>query len=279
MTSTHALSTDDGTLYYEVRGQGPLLVLTAAPMTADMFAPLADALADDHTVVTHDPRGIGRSALDDPEQDSTPALRADDLAALLADLGAADADFVGSSGGAVTTLALAERHPELARTIVAHEPPLMGLLPDAEQQFAATEEIIATYHRDGAGAAWRRFMINAGFPLPEEGTEAFDASPAGSEGGPNDRRFYVHELRGTVHHRVDPERIAAGRARVVPGVGADSGHLATDRTTRALAELLGTAPVVFPGDHGGFMEDPAGFAAVVREVLDPVTGSGPRPTP
>lgn len=279
MTGTRTLRTPDGVLHYEVHGEGPLLVLTGAPMGADMFGPLAQALADTRTVLTHDPRGIGRSVLDDPDQDSTPEARADDLVAILDDLGVTEADFLGSSGGAVTTLALAERHPDRARVIVAHEPPLLGLLPEAEEQFAVTEEIIATYHRDGAGAAWRRFMANAGFPTPEEDSEGADAHPAGEEGDPNDRRFYVHELRGTVHHRVDTERIAAGPARVLPALGAASDGLITDRTTRALAELLGTVPVVFPGDHGGFMEDPDAFSGVLREVLAPVTEAGRRPVP
>ncbi|SIO88378.1 alpha/beta fold hydrolase [Nocardiopsis sp. JB363] len=279
MTGTRTLKTPDGVLYYEVHGEGPLLILTGAPMGADMFGPLAEALAETHTVVTHDPRGIGRSVLDDPDQDSTPEARADDLVALLDHMGIAEADFLGSSGGAVTTLALAEHHPDRARVIVAHEPPLLGLLPEAEEQFAVTEEIIATYHRDGAGAAWRRFMANAGFPTPEEDSEGSDANPAEEEGDPNDHRFYVHELRGTVHHRVDIERIAAGSARVVPALGATSGGLITDRTTRALAELLGVVPVVFPGDHGGFVEDPNGFAGVLRETLASVTESGRRPTP
>ncbi|WP_067604733.1 alpha/beta fold hydrolase [Nocardiopsis listeri] len=283
MTSTHTLRTPDGVIHYEIRGEGPLLVLTGAPMGGEAFVPLAEALSDTHAVVTHDPRGIGRSVLDDPDQDSTPEARADDLVAILNDLGTDEADFLGSSGGAVTILALAERHADRARTIVAHEPPLLGLLPEAEEQFAVTEEIIATYHRDGAGAAWRRFMINAGFPAPEEGTEEIgpsaDEEEDGADDGENDRRFYVHELRGTVHHRVDPARIAAGSARVVLALGAASDGLITDRTARALAELLHTDPVVFPGDHGGFMEDPDGFAGVLREVLAPVTEAGRLPAP
>ena len=79
---THRPCTDvaDARLYYEVRGHGPLVVLVGAPMDAESFAPLADLLAADHTVLTTDPRGINRSTVADPEQDSTPQLRADDLA-------------------------------------------------------------------------------------------------------------------------------------------------------------------------------------------------------
>lgn len=43
-------------LYYEIRGQGPLIALIGAPMDADAFAPLAGQLATDHTVLTCDPR-------------------------------------------------------------------------------------------------------------------------------------------------------------------------------------------------------------------------------
>ncbi len=74
-------------LHYEVRGDGPLLVLVGAPMDAAAFAPLAGLLASDHTVLTTDPRGINRSGLEDPAQDSTPELRADDLARLVEALG------------------------------------------------------------------------------------------------------------------------------------------------------------------------------------------------
>jgi pimeloyl-ACP methyl ester carboxylesterase len=60
------------------------VVLVAAPMDATSFAPLADLLASDHTVLTTDPRGINRSPVDDPNLDSTPPMRADDLSRLLA---------------------------------------------------------------------------------------------------------------------------------------------------------------------------------------------------
>ena len=40
------LDVPDATLYYEVRGHGPLVALVGAPMHAEAFAPLADLLAD-----------------------------------------------------------------------------------------------------------------------------------------------------------------------------------------------------------------------------------------
>lgn len=121
------------------------LVLVGAPMDARSIAPLADLLATDHTVLTTDPRGINRSPVDDPDQESTPQLRADDLSLLLNQLDCGPAAVVGSSGGAVTALALAQAHPEQVHAVIAHEPPLTELLDDSEQLRAGAEEFIATY--------------------------------------------------------------------------------------------------------------------------------------
>ncbi|MEU2492508.1 alpha/beta hydrolase [Streptomyces sp. NPDC007883] len=266
-TTTHTLDVPGGRLHYEIRGTGPLVMVMGAPMDAGEFAPLADALAGDRTVVTHDPRGISRSRLDDPGQDSTPELRADDVVAILDALGAESADIFGSSGGAVTGLALATGHPERVRTLVAHEPPLLELLPDAAEQRAATDDLIETFHRDGVGAAWMKFMANAGFDL------GGDDAPGPPQGEPSERdlanstRFFAHELRHTALYRPDLDALKAGPVRVVVGIGADSGGLVTYRTSTALAERLGTAPVGFPGDHGGFLGRPAEFADVLRKVL------------
>jgi pimeloyl-ACP methyl ester carboxylesterase len=262
---THVLPRPGVRLHYEVRGDGPLLLLLGAPMPAADFAPLADALATDHTVVTTDPRGIAHSVLDDPQQDSTPQLRADDVAAILDDLGAQTADVFGSSGGAVTGLALVSQHPTRVRTLIAHEPPVMELLPDVAAQRAKTEEIVDTFHRDGVPAAMALFMANAGFNVKPEGAPvAAEPSPEQIAHG---TRFLAHELRGTASYLPDIAALTRGPARVVVGIGADSAGLLTYRTSMALADQLGSQPVEFPGGHGGFTGAPTEFADTLRKVL------------
>ncbi len=264
--STHTVAVSDARLHYEVRGQGPLLLILGAPMAAAEFAPLAHALADDHTVVTADPRGVAGSTVDDPTKDSTPEVRADDVAAILDDLGAASADVFGSSGGAVTALALVSRHPDRVRTVVAHEPPLLELLPDADEQRAATEDIIATFSSDGMFAAWGKFMANAGFDMPSGGPAGAPEMPAPSEQELRDAaHFFEHELRATTRYLPDVEALKTGQ--VVVGLGEESGHLLTQRTTAALADLLGVQPTMFPGDHGGFMGAPGAFADALRRHM------------
>jgi len=269
----------DGRLYYEVRGEGPLLVISGSPMPAAAFGQLADALSDHYTVVTHDPRGIAGSALDDPDAPSDPDRRADDLVALLDALDADTADFFGSSGGAVTGLALVTRHPGRVRTLIAHEPPLLELLPDAAEWRTSIDGIVSTFHEHGAGAAWGAFMASAGFV--HEGDEGVETDEAGAAGAAepaeshqptaqqeaDNARFFDHDLRGTTRYVPDVDALVLSPTRVVVGVGRGSGHLNTYRTSHALAALLAEPPVEFPGDHAGFLGQPAEFAAVIREQL------------
>jgi len=252
-------------LHYEIRGVGPLLLVIGSPMAAAEFAQLADALSSDYTVVTYDPRGHGSSATSDPDDDATADQRADDVVAILNDLGAADADVFGSSGGAVTGLALVSRHPGRVRTLVAHEPPLLELLPDAEEQRRATEAIVETFRTEGFGAAWHHFMVNAGFDLPSPGPDAPSPPAPTDHQHAEAARFFEHELRPTTRYLPDIPALSA--CNVVVGTGEDSGHLVTYRTSVALADLLGVKPVDFPGDHGGFLGAPAPFADRLREVL------------
>jgi pimeloyl-ACP methyl ester carboxylesterase len=246
------------TLHYELRGGGPLLVLVGAPMGAGYFAPLADLLAADHTVLTTDPRGIGASVLDEPESDSTAELRADDLARLIAHVDAGPAAVFGSSGGAVSALALAQGHPDSVHTVVAHEPPIMDVLEDRAERHAAGEDIIATYEAGDVAGAWKKFLVNAG--LPPDGPRP--DPPAADE-----RFWFRHEFRGTTQFRPDVAALRAGRARIVIGLGEASAGQLLDRTSRAMAALLGGEPVPFPGGHIEFVLDPAGFAVRLREVL------------
>ncbi|MGK2881611.1 MAG: hypothetical protein ACSLE6_12735 [Mycobacterium sp.] len=54
---------------------------------------------------------------------------------------------------------------------------------------------------------------------------------------------------------------------MVIGVGADSTPLLMYQTSAILACELGVDPVIFPGDHAGFLGDAAAFAATLRSVL------------
>ncbi|MGW6462052.1 alpha/beta fold hydrolase [Streptomyces sp. NPDC055078] len=254
-------------LHYEVRGAGPLVVLVGAPMDAVAFEPLADLLAADHMVVTTDPRGINRSSVEDPDADSTPALRADDLSRLIARVDAGPAVVFGSSGGAVSALALVEAHPEQVRTVIAHEPPLDELLDDREKVRVRTDDMIAAYLAGDVLGAWRTFFDLAGIELPDGVLEHMFGGERDPQVVADERFWFAHEMRPSVRWLPDVAVLGTAATRVVVGIGAESAGQVCDRTSRALATALGIEPTVFPGDHTGFADAPEAFADRLRAVL------------
>jgi pimeloyl-ACP methyl ester carboxylesterase len=258
-------------LYHEVRGQGPLLALIGSPMGAEPFRAVAELLAADHTVLTADPRGIGRSRLDGRATDATPELRADDLSRLLTHLDAGPAVVVGSSGGAVTALALAQAHPEQVHTIVAHEPPLDELLDDRDRRRAETERMVATYLDGDVIGAWQQFFAQAELGVPDEAVAEMFAGDREPQELADERYFFAHALLPTTTWQPDLARLRSVPIRVIVGIGQDSAGQLCDATSSALAAALGLEPVWFPGGHTGFAEDPDGFAERLRSVL---AGSG-----
>ncbi|MFI6304548.1 alpha/beta fold hydrolase [Amycolatopsis thailandensis] len=266
MTKTHTLDVPGARVRYEVRGDGPLLLLMGSPMGAAAFELLADELSSDHTVVTHDPRGIAGSPLHDPDEDSTPEKRADDVAALIDAVGTGPADVFGTSGGAMTVLALATRHPGRVRTVIAHEPPVLEFLPDAAEQRAKTDDVIDTCHRHGPIEAYAKFAANSGLDTEEQGSPGA-AGPSSAQDLADAARFFTHELRATTRYVPDVDVLTAGPSSVFVGLGADSAGLQTFHTSHALAGRLGEPPVEFPGGHTGFVLYAEEFARVVRKVI------------
>lgn len=253
-------------LYLEVRGHGPTVLLVGNPMDADAFALLADLLAADATVVTTDPRGIHRSPVDDRTAPVTVETRADDLAAILAEIGGGPALVLGSSGGAVSALALAQRHPELVATAIVHEAPLEELLDDREERRAASDRMVATYLSGDAAGAWALFLAEANIEMPDDGDGPQLPPEPDPQAVADEAFFFTHLLTPTTRWVPDTEALRRGGVRIVVGIGEESTGQVCDLTSRALAASLGVEPTMFPGDHTGFVTEPDRFAARMREL-------------
>jgi pimeloyl-ACP methyl ester carboxylesterase len=270
---TEMLKVPGASIYYEVRGSGPvLLMMPGGPADAGAFRRIAADLEVDYTVVTYDPRGLSHSTLDGPVNDERIVqVFADDAHRLLTATTKEPAFVFGSSGGAVIALELAAQHPEQVRMLVAHEPPAPALLPDPAHERAAMEEIVQTYRTAGIGPAMQKFMvqtrIRSGPPPPPPG----EPTPEMREGMAQMKRnmdFWLgHYFLAISAYEPDFDGLKAGSSRIVPGVGAESrGELANEGGLN-LAKRLGTKAVVFPGAHGGFESDATEFAATLREVF------------
>ncbi|MET1071261.1 MAG: alpha/beta hydrolase [Umezawaea sp.] len=261
-STSRTLDVDGARLHYRVRGQGPVVVFIGNPMGADGFGPIGSLFADDHTVVTYDPRGIGRSTRD-TDEDSTPEVLADDVSRVIAAVADEPVALFGSSGGAVTGLALVTRHPGLVRTLVAHEPPLIGFLPEDDPARPGMDEVLALALTDGPAAAMARFFAIAGF----QAGPAQLGPPPTPESLAKDDYFLRHMAGPTVHSAPDVDVLRASPTRIVIGVGAASRGQLAHRAATAFASRLGAPTVAFPGDHVGFVFEAEPFAKALREEL------------
>jgi pimeloyl-ACP methyl ester carboxylesterase len=281
--TTHTLDAPGATITYDVRGtlgDGTPLLLVGSPMDAAGFVTLAGHFTD-RPVVTYDPRGTGRSARTDGNGELTPDDHAGDLQRVVEAIGGGPVDVLASSGGAVNALAWVAVRGEQVRTLVAHEPPLAGVLPDRAALTAAIEDMHRTYQRDGLGPAMAKFMVLVSYDgeLPD-GYRYPPVDPAQfglptEDDGSRDDAVLGQNLRGCTGHQPDLDALRAASTRIVLARGERSGQTMAARGADAVAAALGTEPVTFPGDHGGFLGgeygmhgEPDAFAKRLREVLD-----------
>lgn len=160
MPTISTIETDGARLHAERRGDGsPLLLIPGGTGISANFSAVADALAWDYTVLAYDRRGHGRSRLL-PGVSGTLSLaqQSADARAVIEHSGYRSTAMLGSSAGAVIGLDLAARFPGTVRILIAHEPPLIGLLPEAARLRAGLDEVQRILKRDGPHAAVIRLM-------------------------------------------------------------------------------------------------------------------------
>jgi len=285
-TTTYMLDTGGAVIAYDVHGPLPTsdgrppLFMIGQPMCAGGFGTLASHFPD-RTVVTYDPRGLGRSTRKDGRVDNSPAVQASDVHAVVEALGAGPVDMFASSGGAVTALALVAAYPDDVVTLVAHEPPLIPVLSDAEAAERARAGFRDAYEAGGSGAGmaafmamttWRGEFTDEYFAQPPADPAAFGMSA--EDDGSRDDPLLSDRSWAITSYRPDADGLAAARTHIVIAVGEESEGTFTGRTAVATAELLGQQATVFPSHHGGFVGgefgypgQPEAFARKLRAVL------------
>src|SRR4051794_10582335 len=263
-------------------GGRPPLLMIGQPMAASGFGTLASHFPD-RTVVTYDPRGLGRSVRKDGRVEHAPTVQADDVHAVIEALGAGPVEMFASSGGAVTALALVAAYPDDVIRLLAHEPPLVPVLPDAEAAARARAGFHDAYEAKGWGAgmaafiamtSWRGEFTDEYFAQPPADPVAFGmpTEDDGSREDPllSDRSWPVSS------YRPDVDALAAAPTRIVIAVGEESEGSFTGRTSVAIAALLGRQATVFPSHHGGFLGGESGYAgqpeAFARKLRDVLNG-------
>lgn len=266
-TTTGTLKVPGASLYYEVRGSGPVLLLVCGGLyDAAGYAGLARQLAGRYTVVTYDRRGNSRSPLDGPPEEQRIDVHGDDAHRVLAAVGVTSGDparVFGNSSGAIVGLELAARHPEQVRTVVAHEPPIFELLPDRDHWRTVMREVADTFRKKGAGPAGE--VLSAALQMSGDGPDD-DRAPGGGPGpegepdpetmqmmariGQNMVSFIGYEVPPFARYTPDIAALRASPVRVVLAVGEASRGEPPYRAAFAVAESWGPSPWCSPATTG-----------------------------
>jgi pimeloyl-ACP methyl ester carboxylesterase len=295
--NTHTLESAEADIVYDVQGPLPTadgrppLFMIGQPMDASGFRTLASYFPD-RTVITYDPRGLGRSIRKDGRVDNAPTIQADDVHALIGALDVGPVEMFASSGGAVTALALVTANPNDVAVLVAHEPPLVLVLPDAEDAERALAQVRDAYTAKGWGFGMAAFVAMTSWrgEFSEEyfARSAPDPAQFGmptADDGSRDDPLLSDRSSAVSSYRPDIDALMAAPTRTVIAVGEESTGTFTGRTSVATAALLGQEVTVFPSHHGGFVGgdsgyagQPEAFARRLRDVLSadnsPLSGPG-----
>jgi pimeloyl-ACP methyl ester carboxylesterase len=272
-STTGALDVPGATLYYEVRGAGPLLLLIAGGGgDAGMYGGLFAELAARHTVLTYDPRPFSRSRLHGPVGGQRVGEWAEDALRLLDHVAPEESAAVaGCSSGAIVALDLLARHPDRLTRVVAHEPPLVELLADPAPFRALFAEVRDLVRTEGVGPAMLRFSEGLGAQRPPERTFELPAAvvETAARMHANQPVFLEHVLVPFTATVPDVNALHAAAHKLVPAAGRESrDQVPLHGPAARLADLLGRPLTAFPGGHLAAVERPQEFAASLLKALE-----------
>ena len=272
---------DGAKLYFERRGGGPpLLMIAGGGGDCGAFTAIANMLSSSYTVIAYDRRGNSRSALLRPPVEIEIAEQSADAVAVLRANGFEKALVFGTSGGATIALDIAARHPEAAEAVIAHEPPVPRILPDAEEILDEYDEIGRVLDTEGWREAFKMFLAFNRLTPPNSPAalkavlEPESVLPPGpllelmKRQAGNWEYMMRFEVPSFVDYVPDLRRISENRTKTVMGAGAETRGQYLHRASEAIAERLGAKFVEFPGGHSGAFEVPREFSVELRALLE-----------
>jgi pimeloyl-ACP methyl ester carboxylesterase len=267
------VTTEGDEIYYQCRGQGPpLLMISGGLGDAGIYSFVADILADEFRVITYDRRGHSRSSRHDP-QNFEVGQQGRDAVAVLRAAGEKSAIVFGSSGGALFALEMAKSQPQDVKAVIAHEPPAVRVLPDADkwlkffaQLYLTTLNDMQKASRDFAAA----IAVPAITPDPEilrsdepqkiQERQRKNSSPEFS---------MRYEILPCSSYQPDVSAIKKNGVKVFLGIGKLTRDAGTfyGRTAPILAKRPDCEMMTFPGHHWSYGIKPREWAATLRGLL------------
>lgn len=239
--STHTVRHEGAELRYQLRGEGPLLLLIPGRGgDGARYARLAQRLSGTYAVLTYDRRDTGFD-MGQQARDAAAVIRA-------ARPGSPRAAVFGQGGGGSIAFELAAHLPDVVTELVVHEAPTITLLPDAPKWLSQVRHVRATHARQGATAA----LALAGIDPAEL---------------PDPDAFLTHEYQAVALYTPDLDAVRRTGIPVVTAAGETSRGTCLDQAARVQAEHLACRHARFPGGHRGFETAVAEFAPALCTTL------------
>jgi pimeloyl-ACP methyl ester carboxylesterase len=259
----------DVSLYYEIHGGGPPLVMIHGwTLNARMWDDQVEALAGRYTVVRYDRRGFGRSS-------GEPATErdVDDLDRLLAFLAIPRAAVLGMSQGGWAALYFALDHPDRTDALILQAAMLPGLnLPFTGPDRVPSDVYVELARTEGMSAMRRAWIDHPFFTVARTipGVASRLAAMVEEYSGADLAKIKTPvygDARDAVHRasRIEAPTLVLIGACDIPYMRLLAGAQAYLIPRATLVELPGCG-------HLANMEAPAAFNVAVERFLDGVTG-------
>ena len=265
-------------LHYELSGSGdPLVLVHGSWGDHHNWDPVVSALAESFRVLAYDRRG--HSASERPAGQGSVFEDADDLAGLIDELGLAPAHVAGNSFGAVIVLRAATRRPEVFRSLIVHEPPLVSLLAGTELEPALAEvqrridAVVGLLEGSDHEGAARLFVETIAF-----GPGAWDGqlTPEMREVFTANAPTWLDEVRDPDALQMDLDALAGFDRPALLTSGTESAPFFGSVVDIVAEPLPRSARVTIDGaDHAPHISVPERYVELVRTFAQPERSAAP----
>jgi pimeloyl-ACP methyl ester carboxylesterase len=242
------------------RGTGDAIVLVhGAAAARTVWDEVVAALGDDVRTVVYDRRAYGDSGAPEPYTGTTVGEQADDLEAVVSQLGAVPAVFLGHALGAMVVLDVMLRFPKQVKAAVLIDPPVLWLSPRGPEAVGDMRDAIERGARDGGSrVAVEAYLEHVGGP---DALDLYGAKRA--EAARGHALAFAADLAAGPSWSASRRELRAVRAPVSLVTGRRSPPV-WQEATRALADLMPTAKLIeLDTGHLAMLEQPRAIADAV----------------